>query len=148
LHIPFHLLQCWCSISTNMIKKWYDPLHIITWPYWFIDLDLTCSSPLCRSIGTNSLLKHPATRSSASKPRFALHASSRSIKPNLVLIFSTLVTWLHVMSHMQWAPSSHVHLWTNLFCISHKHILVHLDCHSITKTKQWSFSGVHACWFV
>ena len=26
-------------------QQWYDPLHIITWPYWFIDLDFTCSSP-------------------------------------------------------------------------------------------------------
>ena len=34
--------------------KWYDPLHIIPWPYWFIDLDLTCSSPLPRSIGAKS----------------------------------------------------------------------------------------------
>jgi hypothetical protein len=40
--------------------------------------------------------------------QLALHACNRSIKPSLVLIFSTLVTWLHVMSHMQWAPSSHV----------------------------------------
>ena len=31
-----------------------------------------------------------------------------SVEPSLVLIFSTLVTWLNVMSHMQWAPSSHV----------------------------------------
>jgi hypothetical protein len=40
--------------------------------------------------------------------QLALHACNRSIKPSLVLIFSTLVTWLHVMSHMQWSPSSHV----------------------------------------
>jgi hypothetical protein len=40
--------------------------------------------------------------------QLALHACNRPIKPSLVLIFSTLVTWLHVMSHMQWAPSSHV----------------------------------------
>ena len=30
-------------------------------------------------------------------------------------------------------------LWTNQLCISHKHILVHLGCHSITKTKQGPF---------
>ena len=29
-------------------QQWYDPLHIITWSYWFIDLDFTCSSPLHR----------------------------------------------------------------------------------------------------
>ena len=40
--------------------------------------------------------------------QLTLHTCNRSIKPSLVLIFSTLVTWLHVMSHMQWAPSSHV----------------------------------------
>jgi hypothetical protein len=32
-----------------------------------------------------------------------------------------------------------VYLWTNHLCISHKHILVHLGCHSITKTKQRTF---------
>jgi hypothetical protein len=26
-------------------QQWYDSLHIITWPYWFIDLSFTCSSP-------------------------------------------------------------------------------------------------------
>ena len=30
-----------------------------------------------------------------------------------------------------------MYLWTNFLCILHKHILVHLGCHSITKTKQW-----------
>ena len=49
-------------------QQWYDPLHIIMWPYWFIYLDLNCSSPLHRSTSTKSLLKHPATQSSASKP--------------------------------------------------------------------------------
>ena len=105
------------------ITKWYDPLHIITWPYWFIDLDLTCSSPLPRSIGAKSCSSFTVTRGpSLQSLRLALHSCNRSIKPSLILIFSTLVTWLHVMSHMQWAPpSSHHHLWTNLLCISHKH---------------------------
>ena len=40
--------------APTLINKWYDPLYIITWPYWFIDLDLTCSSPLPRSIGAKS----------------------------------------------------------------------------------------------
>jgi len=74
--------------------------------------------------------------------QFALYTCNRSVKPSLVLIFSFLVTWLHVISHMQWAPSSHVHLWTNLMCISHKHILVYLGCHSITKTKQVPFKSL------
>jgi len=32
-----------------------------------------------------------------------------------------------------------VYLWTNHMCISYKHILVHLGCHLITKTKQGPF---------
>ena len=48
--------------APTFINKWYDPLHIIMWPYWFIDLDLTCSSPpsLCSSF--------TATRCIAPKP--------------------------------------------------------------------------------
>ena len=87
--------------------EWYDPFHIITWPLWSIDLDLTRSSPLPQSIGAKSCPSFTATRSLASKPWLALHHCNRSIKPSLVLILSTLVTWLHVMSHMQWFPSSH-----------------------------------------
>jgi hypothetical protein len=96
MHQPYH--------------KWYDPLHIIMWPCWSIDLNITCSSPLRRSIGTMSCSSFTA-----------LHTCNWSIKPSLILIFTTLVTWLHVMSHMQWAPLWHNHLWTNSLCISHKH---------------------------
>jgi hypothetical protein len=42
-------------------QQWYDPVHIITWPYWLIDLDFTCSSPLFRSIGAKSALHLPFT---------------------------------------------------------------------------------------
>ena len=105
------------------ITKWYYPLHIIMWPYWFIDLDLTCCSLLPQSIGAKSCSSFTVTRGpSLQSLQLALHSCNRSIEPSLILIFSTLVTWLHVMSHMQWAhPSSHHHLWTNLLCISHKH---------------------------
>ena len=119
--------------------EWYDLLHIITWPLWSIDLDHARSSPWPRSIGTKSCSSFTATRSLASKPWLALHHCNRSIKPSLVLILSTLVTWLHVMSHMQWVPPSHymsivstlshfssmahvahtsVFVWTNHLCIS------------------------------
>jgi len=105
------------------ITKWYDSLHIITWPYWFVDLDLTWSSPLPRYIGAKSCSCFTVARGpSLQSLRLVLHSCNRSIEPSLILIFSTLVTWLHVISHMQWAPpSSHNHLWTNLLCISHKH---------------------------
>jgi hypothetical protein len=92
--------------------------------------------------------------------QLALHTCNWSIKPSLVLIFSTLVIWLHLMSHMQWAPSSHmwtlqqiqvispswhelltqVYLRTNHLCISHLNTLVHLGCHLIIKTKQGPFT--------
>jgi hypothetical protein len=91
-------------------QQWYDPLHIITWLYWFINLDFTCSSPLCRSIDAKSCSSFTVTRGpSLQSLRLALHTCNRSIEPSHVLIFSTLITWLNVMSHMQWAlSSSHV----------------------------------------
>ena len=61
LRIPFHLLQCRCNTCTNMIKQWYDPLHIIMWSYWFIDLDFTYFSLLLWSIGAKSSLNLPFT---------------------------------------------------------------------------------------
>ena len=63
------------SISSNIDAthaptnhKWYDSLHIITWLYWFIDLDFTCFSPLPSSIGAKSCSSFTATRSIAPKP--------------------------------------------------------------------------------
>ena len=51
------------------ITKWYDSLrHIIMWPYWFIDLDFTCFSPLPSSIGAKSCSSFTATWSIAPKP--------------------------------------------------------------------------------
>ena len=49
-------------------QQWYDPLHIITWSYWFIDLDFTCSSPLPSSISAKSCSSFTATRSITPKP--------------------------------------------------------------------------------
>jgi hypothetical protein len=122
--------------------KWYDPLHIIMWP-WSIDLDLTCTSPLHRSIGAKSCSSFTVTHGPSLQSLWlALHTCNRSVEPSLILIFATLVTWLHVLSHMQWASSWYHHMWTNLLCISHNHILVHLSCHSITKTKQGPFNIV------
>jgi hypothetical protein len=98
------------------VTKWYDPLHIIKWSYWFIDLYLTCSSPLPQSISAKSCSSLTITcGSSLQSLQLALHTCNQSIERSLILIFSTLVTWLYVMSHMQWdPPSSHIHLWTNL----------------------------------
>jgi hypothetical protein len=68
LRISFHLLQRRCNTCTNTINKWYDPLHIITWPYWFINLDITCSSPLPSSISAKSCSNFTATQSIPPKP--------------------------------------------------------------------------------
>ena len=65
------------------------------WSYWFIDLD---SLALHRCFGP-SAPSHHSTCPSHLQP---VHRAKS------FLMFSTLVTWLHVMSHMQWAPSSHV----------------------------------------
>jgi hypothetical protein len=95
------------------ITKWYDPLHIITWLYWFIDLDLTCSSPLPRSIGAKSCPSFIVTCSSSLQSlRFALHACNWSIKPSLISIFSTLITCASFAT-----SSSHFYL--HDICCSH-----------------------------
>jgi hypothetical protein len=153
LRILFHLLQCWCNTYTNLDQQRYDPLYIIIWS----SLILTslafhhCFGLLASSLAQAS----PPSSLSLQNLWLALYSCNRSIKPSFILIFSTLVTWLHVISHMQWAPSSHVwvlqhiqaistsrhvlltqlYLWINHLCISYKHILVYLGCHSITKTK-------------
>jgi hypothetical protein len=63
-----------------------------------------CLRPSASSLAQAS----PPCGPSLQSLQLALHVCNQSIKPSLVLIFSTLVTWLHVMSHMQWAPSSYV----------------------------------------
>jgi hypothetical protein len=148
LRISFHLLQCRCNTCTNQSQMiWstsYHHMTVLVYRSW-LHLLFTVTSVHRRQVIT----------------QLALHTYNRSIKPSLVLIFSTLVTWLNVMSHMQWAPSSHVWvlqhlkssspsswhrlltqvcLWTNYLCISYLNILVHLDYHLITKTKQWPFT--------
>jgi hypothetical protein len=62
-----------------------------------------CLRPSAPSLAQASPPRGPLLQSL----QLALHTCNRSIEPSLVLIFSTLVTWLNVMSHMQWAPSSH-----------------------------------------
>ena len=105
LRIRFHLLQCRC---TNTINN--DMIHFIS------SRDLVGSSILtslafyhCLRPSTSSLAQaSPPHRPSLQSLQLALHACNRSSKPSLVLIFSILVIWLYVMSHMQWTPSSHV----------------------------------------
>ena len=108
LRISFHLLQCWCNTCTNMINS--DMIHFISSCDHIGSSILTslafhrCLRPSAPSLAQASPPRSPSLQSL----QLALHACNWSIKPSLVLIFSTLVTWLHVMAHMQWAPSSHV----------------------------------------
>jgi hypothetical protein len=117
LHILFHLLQCRCNTCTSTTNN--DMIHFIS------SCDLIGSSilsslalyhwigPLAPSLCSSIPPRGPVLQSL----RLTLHSCNRSIKPSLILIFSTLVTWLHVISYMQWAPSLHIYLWTNLMCI-------------------------------
>ena len=108
LRIPFHLLWCWCNTCTNHITN--DMIHFIS------SHDLVGSSILTSLAFHRCLCPSASILAQASPPcdpllqslQLALYDCNGSIKPRLVLIFSTLVTWLNVMSHMQWAPSSHV----------------------------------------
>jgi hypothetical protein len=101
---PLMLIQYMHQLITNVM------IHFISSRDWI-------GSSILTSLALHRWL-HPSTPSlaQASPPRsrslqslqFVLHACNWSIKPSLVLIFSTLVIWLNVISHMQWAPSSHV----------------------------------------
>ena len=108
LRIPFHLLQCWCNTCTNHITN--DMIHFISSRNLVGSSILTslafhrCLRPsapsLCSSFtATWSVTPKPSTCPSHLQP---VHQA----KPYLDLLH--LATWLHVMSHLQWAPSSHV----------------------------------------
>ena len=73
-----------------------------------------CFGPLAPNICSS----FPTKRFIASKPLTcpSLLQPVHQAKPHLDLLH--LVTWLHVMSHMQWAPSSHVWALQHLQAIS------------------------------
>jgi hypothetical protein len=96
----------------------YDPLHIIMWSYWFIDLDFTCSSPLRRFNGANCCSSFTVTRGPSFQSLWlALHACNQSIKLCLDLLYLDHMTQFHVSCAMSsfitcvsLAPSSsHLH---------------------------------------
>jgi hypothetical protein len=102
LRIPFHLLQLLMQHMHQPYHKWYDPLHIIMWPCWSIDLDLTCSSPLHQSIGAKSCSSFTALRSITPKP---LTCPSQlqlvhQAKPHLNLLHLDHITLCHVSYSM------------------------------------------------
>jgi hypothetical protein len=136
LSILFHLLQYWCNTCTNTINKWYDPLHIITWPYWFLDLDITCSSLLPSSIGTKSCSSFTATWSITPKP---LTFPSRlqpvhQTKSCLDLLHLSHMTQCHVSYAMSFFitcvsfATSPSHFYLHGICCSHKCIYGLITC--------------------
>ena len=95
--------------APTSINKWYDPLRIIMWPYCFIDLDLTCSSPLPWSIGAKSLLKlphHVVCRFKASDLSFTLATG----------LSSQASSWSSPSSHMTLCHVSHA-LSSSITCV-------------------------------
>jgi hypothetical protein len=110
LHVPMQHMH-------QHDQQWYDPLHIITWPSWFIDLDLTCSSPLCRSVGAKSCPSFTASRSIASLPRLALHLATGP--SSQALSWSSPSRSHDSMSCLicNKAPPLRHHMWTNPLCI-------------------------------
>jgi hypothetical protein len=116
------------------ITKWYNPLHIIMWLYWFIDLNFTCSSPLLWSICDRSSLNMPFTLATGpssqvlswSSPRWS-HDSKSCLICNELLHHMCKLFNIPKPFHLHSKGCSHMmYLWTNLLCILLKHILVHL----------------------
>ena len=143
LRIPFHLLQCRCNTCTNTINN--DMIHFISSHDHIGSSILTllalhhCHRPSAPSLTQASPPRDPSLQSL----RLALHACNWSIKPSLVLIFSTLITWLNVMSHVHLSSfiitcvsfaifPSHFHL--HGICCSHTCICGLITCVSHINT--------------
>ena len=106
LGIAFHLLHCWCNTCTNQSPN--DMIHFIS-SHDRIGSSILTSLDLhhcLRLLGLSLAQASPPCGPSLQSLQFILHTCNRPIKASLVLIFSTLITWFNVMSHVQWAPSS------------------------------------------
>jgi hypothetical protein len=131
MHQPYH--------------KWYDSLHIITWPRLFIDLYLTYFSPLPSSIGPKSCSSLTATRSIAPKPPTCPSCLQpvRQVKSCLDLLHLSHMTQCHVsyvmssfITCVSFATSpSHFHL--HGICCSHTYTCGLITCVSHIK-HNWS----------
>jgi hypothetical protein len=132
---PMSMLHKHPPWSTNDMIHFISSCSLIghrSWPHLLYTIAFIHGAKSCSSFTT--------TRSIASKPLTCPSCLQLVCQAKPCLDLLHLVTWLNVMSHMQWAPSSHLYMWTNFLCISHKYILVHLGCHLITKTKQEPFN--------
>ena len=152
--MPYWLYLCLAhSIPSppSLMQHMHQPYHKMIWstsyhPCWFIDLDLTCFSPLPSSIGAKSCTSFTATRSIAPKPPTCpsclqpvhqakscldlLHLSHMTacrVSCNELLHYKCEPCNKSKSSSLSWhVLLTHMYLWTNHLCISLKHILVHL----------------------
>jgi hypothetical protein len=85
-----------------------DATHAPTWSQMIWSTSYHCMTVLVHRSWPHLLFTIALVHQRQVITQLSLHTCNWSIEPSLVLIFSTLVTWLNVMSHMQWAPSSHV----------------------------------------
>jgi hypothetical protein len=142
LRIPLHLLQCWCNTYTNQLPN--DMIHFIS-SRDHIGLSILTSLALHRCINPSapSLAQaspsHAVPRFEASNFPFTLATS-----PSSQVMSWSSPPWSHdsmscllcneLLHHMCelcniFEPSSpswymlltHMYLWTNHLCISHKH---------------------------
>ena len=137
LRIPFHLLQCWCNTCTNMINN--DMIHFISSRNHIGSSTLTSLAfHCCLHLAAPSL-------SQASPPRgpslqslwLALHACNWSIKPSLVLIFSTFDHM--TQCHVSCAMSSFI-----FTCVSFATSLNHFHLHGICCSPTCTY-GLITC---
>ena len=133
MHQPYH--------------KWYDPLHTITWPCWFINLNLTCFSPLPSSIGAKSFSSFSTTRSITPKPPTCpsrlqpvhqakscldlLHLDHMTLCHVSCAISSFIITCVSFATslshhHRHGICCSHTYTCGLITCVSHLNTLVHL----------------------
>ena len=139
MHQPYH--------------KWYDPLHIITWPYWLIDLDLTCSSPLFWSIGAKSLtcpsLLQPVHQA---KPHLDLLHLSHMIPCHVSYAMSSFITCVSFVTslshfHLHGICCSHTCTCGLITYVSHINIIspprLSLNYQNHTRTFHISLPGLH-----
>ena len=126
LRIPFHLPKCWCHTSTKLHQAFWSSSWVNTWldlrwmiwstshhhvTYWFIDLNLTCSSPLCWTIGAKSCSSFPSTCGlSLQSLQLALHTCNWSIdaKPCLDLLY---LATSNIPCHVSCAMNSFITLY-------------------------------------
>ena len=98
-------------------QQWYDPLHIITWSYWFINLDFTHFSPLPSSIGTKSCLSFAAMRSIAPKPPTCPSRLQWAMRSFIITCVSFATPSRHF--HFHGICCSHTYTCGLIICVSH-----------------------------